>query len=313
MGSEMAKLSSAILSLSLFTLFALTAPGQTADSVARVYHPTPPVPSYDVATIKPFDPTPQPGGMRQLASTTLRDYIRGAYAPAAAFLASTQVVGGPEWIDKDIYVIQGKPPGDLELSMRQMTNDDRLRLDHAMRQSLLAERFHLKVHFEVRMMPIYVLMPAKGGLKIKTIPNPASPSPDGAQPSPAADKRPANSGSIGVMVGGGGMRGLRAKSVSMGQLAGILGPLINQTPGFLSLADTGSRPVIDQTGFSGYFDIDNLKWANLDSATPSDSQNPSDLPSLTTALEETLGLRLVPTKGQVEVVVIDSIDHPSEN
>lgn len=94
--------------------------------------------------------------------------------------------------------------------------------------------------------------------------------------------------------------------------------LIGQEPGFgISMArfieilsnnlnQTGERPVADETGFTGYFDIDDLRWATVDATT-------SDAPSLETALEETLGLKLVSTKGPVEVVVIDSIDHPTEN
>ncbi len=94
---------------------------------------------------------------------------------------------------------------------------------------------------------------------------------------------------------------VRARATTM---ANFVGWISGQTD------DTGGRPVIDQTGFTGFFDIDNMKWAALDSANASES---SDLPSLTTALEESLGIKLVSTKGPVEVVVIDSIDHPSEN
>jgi uncharacterized protein (TIGR03435 family) len=291
----------------------LAAVAQTADpaktTVARVFHPTAPLLSYDVATIKPFDPTPVQGGMRQLANTTVRNYIRAAYAPSG-ILPSTQVIGGPEWLDKDRYIIQSKPPGDIELAMQTMKNDDRLQLDHAMRQSLLADRFHLKVHFEVREMPVYALMPTKSGLKIKPVADPAPSDSDASTSSPAAGKRPANSGSIQLMMGAGGIRILRAYDISMAQFASMIGSFIDQTsPNFISM-NTGSRPVLDQTGFTGYFDLDGLKWASPDSA---DSTAAPDAPALTTALEESLGIKIVSTKGPVEVVVIDSIDHPSEN
>ena len=285
--------------------FTLAAAAQTADApktvVAHVFHPTAPLPSYDVATIKPFDPTPLSGGMRQLANTTIRNYVRGAYAPSSGILASTQVIGGPDWIDRDRYIMQAKPTGDLELAMQKMKNDDLLQLDHAMRQSLLADRFHLKVHFEVREMPVYALMPAKGGLKIKPVADHAPPDPDVSTSSGAAGKRPANSGSTQVMMGAGGSRTLRAHAISMAQFAGMIGGFIEQT--------SSSRPVLNQTGFNGYFDLDGLKWSLPDGV----SDTPSDAPSLTTALEESLGLKLVATTGTVEVVVIDSIDHPSEN
>jgi uncharacterized protein (TIGR03435 family) len=75
--------------------------------------------------------------------------------------------------------------------------------------------------------------------------------------------------------------------------------------------DLGGRPIIDKTGFSSHFDIDHLRWVSLSAATAPSAD--ADVPSLNTALEEKLGLNLVLAKGQVEVVVIDSIDRPSEN
>ncbi|HXE07136.1 MAG TPA: TIGR03435 family protein [Acidobacteriaceae bacterium] len=300
----------------LFSLLTLAAFAQSPAPVARVFHPSAPLPSYDVATIKPYDPTPPTAGRMRLGSTNIRNYIRAAYSPAANSLASTQVVGGPEWLDKDQYTIQGKPPSDLEVAMKTMKNEDRLQLDHAMRQSLLADRLHLKVHFEVREMPIYALVPAKGGLKIKPVDTSLPPAPN-SPVFPAPNPRSMSPGSIQVMMGAGGVRMLRASSISMAQFAGMIGGFIEQTSPNVVRMDTGSRPILDQTGFTGNFDLDNLKWSASLSAAPDaaadTASTPNDAPSLTTALEETLGLKLISTKGPVEVVVIDSIDHPSEN
>ena len=94
---------------------------------------------------------------------------------------------------------------------------------------------------------------------------------------------------------------LRAHAIPMLRLITILSSNLQQT---------GDRPVADETGFAGYFDIDDLRWASAESA---DAAAGSDAPSLQTALEKTLGLRLILTKSPVEVVVIDAIDHPSEN
>jgi len=301
-------LSSTILGVSLFALFTLGISAQTAAPVARVFHPHAPLLSYDVATIKPDDPAGEtaPNGLQFFRGSTMRDYMRGAYAPASGILPPTQIVGGPEWLDKERYIISGKPPAALELAMRQMNAVDRFQQDHAMRQALLADRFHLKAHFEVREMPVYALVPAKSGLKIKGSPDSSPPDPS----SPSAKNQP-SPGVLGVGAAAGGMI-IRAHAISMAQLAGLLGSLINiQTgSGSINLANTGDRRVIDQTGFTGHFDIDNLKWSSPQAAA---SDTPSEAPSLETALEETLGLRLIATKGPVEVVVIDSIDRPSEN
>jgi len=90
-----------------------------------------------------------------------------------------------------------------------------------------------------------------------------------------------------------------------------MGSLINMLRG---TSDVGGKPILDKTGFTDHFDIVNLRWAGLSTAAPADNGAPdTDAPSLFTALEETLGLKLTPAKGPVEVLVIDSIDRPTEN
>ncbi len=283
------------------TLLALAAPAQTPDPLVRVFHPTPPLASYEVATIKPFDQSLLSRDHVFISKDTARELIRSAYSASTSYLPASQVIGGPDWIDKDEYTITGKPPADLELAMRNMTYADRFQRQHALQQSLLADRFHLKVHFEVREMPIYALAPAKNGLKLKQVAAPPPHDPT-SPPSPATAGQPLapESFSIGA-ADAKGTTFARAHAISMQRFITILSSNLNQT---------GGRPVADQTGFTGYFDIDDLRWASAESA---DAATGSDAPSLQDALEKTLGLRLVLTKGPVEVVVIDSIDHPSEN
>ena len=72
------------------------------------------------------------------------------------------------------------------------------------------------------------------------------------------------------------------------------------------LAETVERPVVDQTGLSGRFDID-LEWSIVTSAAPS---NP-DAVTVFTALQEQLGLKLEPSRGPVDVLVIDSVERPT--
>jgi uncharacterized protein (TIGR03435 family) len=288
------------LSVPLFSLLTLGAPAQTADPVTRVFHPASPLLSYEVATIKPLDPDPATG-RTMVMGQTLRDFIRRAYAPTFVELAPSQVVGGPDWIDREKYVINGKAPAEIETAMQKMTTADQVTHEHSMEQSLLADRFHLKVHFEVREMPVYALEPAKGGLKIHQVaaPPPRDPAAPPSRPVPAG--KPLNAGTMMTWMGAGGVRTANAHATTTSALVRLLSTLLDET---------GNRPIVDQTGFTGYFDITDLKWASLSSP---DSQNSSDLPSLPTALEENLGIRLVSTKGPVEVVVIDGIDHPSEN
>lgn len=280
----------------LFILFTLAVSAQTADPVVRVFHPIPPIPSYEVATIKPWDPTTLGRNGNYNTGDTVRELIREAYSSTTMSLPPTQVIGGPEWIDKDQFKVDGKPPSDLELAMRNITYAEKFRDIHAMRQSLLADRFHLKVHFEVRELPIYALVPAKDGLKLKQV-APPPPHDFTAPQSPSSPNQPPAPETANVGSTANGTNYVRARAISMARFITTLSGVLRQT---------GDRPVADETGFTGYFDIDDLRWAAPDAIT-------SDAPSLATALEETLGIKLVLTKGPVEVVVIDSIDRPSEN
>jgi uncharacterized protein (TIGR03435 family) len=152
-----------------------------------------------------------------------------------------------------------------------------------MEQSLLADRLKLKVHWETREMPVYQLVRAKGGPKLKETTDPAH-----------------ASTTMGPTV--------RAKAMPMHVLIDILE----------GASDVGGRVVIDKTGLAGLYDF-SLKWAPMQtSAAPGGSDGiastpAAEGPSLFTAIEEQLGLKLVATRGPVQVLVIDHIEQPSEN
>jgi uncharacterized protein (TIGR03435 family) len=126
--------------------------------------PAPETPSsllaFEVATIKPTSPDFRgilisfPGGRFSGQGFTLRDLIGYAYDADN----SRQVIGGPSWIDSERYDVMGKPERTDSLTL------DEVKL---MLQTLLAERFQLKIHRDTREMPVYVMTVAKSGLKMK--------------------------------------------------------------------------------------------------------------------------------------------------
>jgi uncharacterized protein (TIGR03435 family) len=160
-----------------------------------------------------------------------------------------------------------------------------------MQQALLADRFKLKVHFETRLLPIYALVVAKGGPKLK-----------------ASEMNPANRAEMAkpafLQVRSGRVAGA---GTTIGMLAEVLERQdeVGNSPG------GRGRIVVDKTNLSGRYDwtLHWTPWQDLSSGELSDSKGPS----LFTALQEQLGLKLEPAKGKVEVVVIDHIDLPSEN
>jgi len=150
-----------------------------------------------------------------------------------------------------------------------------------MLKAMLADRFGTKAHVEVRTLPVFDLVVAHSGLKIK----PTSPS-DAA-------------GDSGTHIH---PTALLANGITIAQLAGTLTGIVH-------------RQVIDKTGLSGNYDVD-LKWTpdNVGRSPQSSTDAPVDAaPNIFTAVEEQLGLKLESSKGNVETLVIDHVDMPSEN
>jgi len=138
-----------------------------------------------------------------------------------------------------------------------------------MMQSLLLERFKLSVHRESKTLPVFAIVVGKGGHKLQ----PGEPG--------------------GAHVDGSNNR-LTGKGMSMADLAD-------------NLAGRVDRPVVDQTGLDGVYDL-HLEWS------PDDTSKPADSPSLFTAIQEQLGLRLDSRKLPVDIVVVDHIEKlPTDN
>jgi uncharacterized protein (TIGR03435 family) len=282
-------------------LASLVAVAPLRAQVVTMYHPAGPLPSYEVATIKPAPPSGARG------RTTIEDYILDAYGTPS--FSKSQVAGGPAWLTTDNYVIQGKVPDELRDAMQKMTTAEQTDQTRMMKQSLLADRFKLKVHFETRILPIYELSVTKGGLKIKSVAAPPPYVP--GTPSPVIHSvgpgEPIPPGTWAIGATRPGVMFLSAGATTMGVLINFI----------RNSSDVAGKPVLDKTGFTANFDVPFLQWASLSTApapAAADTGVPDDpVPSIFTALEETLGLKLTPTKGPVEVLVIDSIDRPSEN
>jgi uncharacterized protein (TIGR03435 family) len=287
----------------LSAAFALLATASFAQPAPQflLNHPSGPPLSYEVATIKPIDPNTADGMVklppgviaRSLSPLSIRRYIMDAYGAIYAM----QVIGGPDWLNKDAYSIKSKVSDDREAAFQKMKFSEVSDQVHSMQQSLLADRFHLKAHYETRVLPVYELVPAKGGLKITAVPAPPWRKP-GDPPMHIRNCDPLPPGSAETRLNGSGLRVFNGCAIKMESLVRPIG------------SDAGDRPIVDHTGFTGYFDVKDLTWAPLGDAG---ATNSPDAPSLTVALEEKLGLKLAPAKDAIEVLVIDSIDRPTDN
>jgi uncharacterized protein (TIGR03435 family) len=192
-----------------------------------------------------------------------------------------QIIGAPAWVDSERY--------DIEARAEDTQRSEQI---GPMLQSLLEERFKAAMHGETRDLPVYFLTVAKNGSKLKSGPcltkEPNTPVPSSQIQSLCGFVRMGN-GSI------------KATGLRIEYLAEYLSGILN-------------RKVLDRTGLAGGFDID-LKWTP-DVSTSFNSQEPApspDGPSIFTAIEEQLGLKLESGKAPIDVLVIDHIDHASNN
>jgi uncharacterized protein (TIGR03435 family) len=263
------------------------------------------VSKFEVASIKPSSELrfmairPLPGG-RLTATAPVKLLIQNAY-----FLQDFQIVGGPSWIDSDRFEIDAKAEGNP-------TRDQLFR----MLGPLLEDRFQLKTHRETRELPVYALAIAKNGPKL-TAPKEGACSaldPSGPPPPPPRPGQPLSPpcGHLGVLGERAGVR-IQGGQIAIPELIRILAMVMG-------------RPVLDRTGLSGTYDIsvvffpDSLAAglnhqvkAGDGSAAPPATAPDNGPPSIVTALQEQLGLKLDSAKGPVEVLVIDHIERPTAN
>ena len=291
-------------------LVAATCFGLAIASSAQIIHASDPLPSFEVATIKPASPQPGPSSASpaevHISSVTVRNLIEQAYGIPWTSAENERVLGGPAWLDTNHYDIVARIPGDLAEARQRLSRDQQKQQISLMLQSLLAERFHLKLHFETRVLTVYALVVAKPNPHLVQSANQAEHT---AQESPAPIPLPSKPEDLrhGILVLYNGQSAqMTARQVSLDDLVHW----------FAGYSEVGGRPVVNQTGLSGLYDF-TLRWTRQSLAVPpqpgSSDAADSDAPSLLTALPDQLGLRLKPTKAPVEVILIDHTDPPTEN
>ncbi len=251
-------------------------------------------PAFEVATIRESRDNATTGvrgttGLLTLKSVPLRVMISVAYKTRPS-----QIIGGPSWTDSAMFDVQGKAAG--------AAGTDAMLL---MLQGLLEDRFQLKIHREIREGAVYELTAAKGGPRLKPSSGCVPFDPNHLPRQTAPGEATVNYCGRVTRGGDDSRRTVDGKSVDIVPTIGLLAPSLT---GFLS--DALDRTVIDKTGLTGAFDF-HLEWApQRTSDAPSDDLG---APSIFTAVQEQLGLRLQAGKGPVEFLVIDHAEKPSGN
>lgn len=271
---------------------ASTAPAQKDAATA--------MPSFEVVSIKP-----NKSGSMMMRIMFTPDGISASGIPAHMLLreafniSDNQLIGEPGWMNSDRFDIEAKVAAEDVAKLKDLKPNERW----AMLLPVFEDRFALKYHHETKDLTQYVLVIAKGGLKMKEA---------------AAGDTYAN----GLKGPGGGAGGAGMMRVDPGELIGQAVPVSNLVR-FLSFQF--HSPVVDKTGLAGKYDI-NLKWApdevdgsmmRAPGSAPPEAANaappPAAGPSIFTALEEQLGLKLEAHKEPGDAIVIDHIEQPSPN
>jgi uncharacterized protein (TIGR03435 family) len=246
--------------------------------------------TFDVATIRPALPpdanfhvsvnSPPHSSRFEVTNLPIKALLQIAYGFDAP------VVGAPDWVANTFYDIKARSDDAADARLAKLTtNEVRLEKRNAIRV-LLAERLGLETHLETRNTAIYYLVVAKGGVKMTPAPPPPPPADGGAPPPPPPTDIQAH----------GSQQGLEfdASNSSMRAVTGVLSSMVE-------------APVIDKTGLTGIYNY------TLQFGRDWSDRNADSWPSIFTAVEEQLDLKLEAAHESVPNLVIDHITKPTEN
>ena len=282
----------------------------------QILHATGPLPSFEVATVKPSSgdntfPSVSTATESRTMNVTARNLIEQAYGIPWTPGRNERVLGGPRWIDNNQYDVDARIDQSLVARFEKLSHEERKEQMSLMMQSLLADRFKLKVHVQSAELPIYALMSAKGGPKLTVTKDVPTTTGEDQPPSKVGFPMTAEDVRKGILVL------YRGQAAEMTAKATTLDELVHWLAGY---SEIGGRTVVNRTGLLEPYDF-TLRWTRerliaqgpLDEQLRSAPSNIPEAPGLFTALQEQLGVQLMSTKGLVEVLVIDHIDLPSQN
>ena len=239
------------------------------------------VTAFDVISIKPNDSGDRPSidagpGSFSASGVSLKMLILYVYG-----VKDDQLIGLPKWGDSSRFDIEAKLVAADANALHALTREQ----SRAMQEAILTDRFQLKVHRETKVLPVYELVIGKSGPKFQAS-------------TMSGEQRGANGLRAGAVHTNnhGGNADMSSTAVGVGVLVNVL-------------ARETERIVVDRTGLTGLYDL-NLTWSRDEGGNATADSNS---PSLFTALEEQLGLKLRAAKSPVEVVVVDRAEVPVGN
>jgi uncharacterized protein (TIGR03435 family) len=277
-------------------------------------------PAFEVASIKPSNPNPTgplagtPMMLPALGRLTAQNVTLRMLVMAAYQKQPFQIVGGPDWQNSAKFDINATA-GDPKLSTDAML---------ARLQTLLADRFKLKLHTETREVPIYALVLARDDGRLGPKMKPSTAECPGWKEQQQKQLE---------AIAKGGLAGLQASMPKPGESVPCAMVPLPPQPGIIGIRGTGQsldlvtllltqftgRPVVNKTGLTGLFDVDieiGLQalmelYAQIGVPVPPLPANMPESRSIMTMIQEDWGLKLDSQRGPGEVLVIDSAEMPT--
>ena len=234
-------------------------------------------PTFEVATIKPSQPDEEPSVRVEGTRLVTANKSLVDLMMFAYGIHSLQIMDGPEWLKTEKFdvVVQPSLPG--RPSTAQM---------RSIVQKLLADRFKLVFHHAQKELPVYRIVTAKGGPKLTPT---------------TEEERASNTAAIGIAAGQ-----MTVRNATLSEFASLMQRYVRL-----------DRPIVDHTGIAGKYDF-KLIWtpdfSQFDgNPPPGPAREDENAPSLYTAIQEQLGLKLEAAREPTDVLVIDHVERPSEN
>jgi len=238
---------------------------------------TPASPTFDVAAIHQH--IPQPHEHNSIWTSGTDSHFRAENVSLIGLvhwayeMPETRILNAPRWAGSTYFNIEASSDAAVDQQMARLTSDAGGLQKQAMVRAMLADRFKLATHVETRDLPVYELVVAKSAPKFGDA---------------KSEGTTISHGRTYIRV-----QGLNSTTLLAEELSKEVG-----------------RPVVDKTGIAGRYDLE-LRWTPDNMAAGNSSADAP--PSLFTAIEEQLGLKLKSAKGPVQVLVIDHAEMPSEN
>jgi bla regulator protein BlaR1 len=252
-----------------------------------------PMPEFEVVSVKPNHDT-RPGRMIGMSPTgfmakhaSLKDIVGMAYG----LKGDDQLIGAPGWMGSEYFDIEAKESeADIEAAKKLTMAERRTQLS-LMIQSMLADRFGFKGTIETRELPVYALVVAKGGIKMKQV-QPDPPPPPGTPPPPGAH--------------------LPRLMKTGNQYTATAFPVEEFSHWLSHFDELNNHVVVNESGLTGNYDFV-LSGVAIGSIEGNHEAPEEPGTSIFTALQEQLGLKLEPRKAPVEVLIVDHAEQPSAN